>query len=162
MVIPDLRQSDGNSIRIDSEEVDRLLREGKLYHPRCLRVSEVLGLQIGDVDVRGETLHVERRQRRDDIDDPKSGSGRRARRMGGLAHELLRFAGRRGSEDFSFLQRVYFEGLGMRTFRRLNVTWRQAVGATSIEAQKAAGHASLDMTFLYTQTDDAREREHVN
>ena len=49
----------------------------------------------------------------------------------------------------------------MQTFRRLNVTWRQEVGATPIEAQKAAGHASLDMTFLYTQTDEAREREHV-
>jgi hypothetical protein len=41
------------------------------------------------------------------------------------------------------------------------ITWRQKVGATPIEAQKAAGHASLDMTFLYTQTDEAREREHV-
>jgi integrase len=49
----------------------------------------------------------------------------------------------------------------MHTFRRLNITWRQEVGATPIEAQKAAGHASLDMTFLYTQTDEAREREHV-
>ena len=47
------------------------------------------------------------------------------------------------------------------TFRRLNVTWRQEVGATPLEAQKAAGHASLDMTFLYTQTDEARERDHV-
>jgi integrase len=50
----------------------------------------------------------------------------------------------------------------MHTFRRLSVTWRQEVGATPIEAQKAAGHASLDMTFLYTQVDGAREREHVN
>jgi len=49
----------------------------------------------------------------------------------------------------------------MHTFRRLNVTWRQEVGATPLEAQKAEGHASLDMTFLYTQTDEAREREHV-
>ncbi len=49
----------------------------------------------------------------------------------------------------------------MHTFRRLNVTWRQEVGATPLEAQKAAGHASLDMTYLYTQTDEAREREHV-
>ena len=47
----------------------------------------------------------------------------------------------------------------MHVFRRLN--WRQAVGATPIEAQKAAGHAWLDMTLLYTQTDEAREREHV-
>ena len=56
---------------------------------------------------------------------------------------------------------IYFAGFGMHTFRRLNVTWRQEVGATPMEAQKAAGHASLDMTFLYTQTDEAREREHV-
>ena len=56
---------------------------------------------------------------------------------------------------------IYFEGFGMHTFRRLNVTGRQQVGAAPIEAQKAAGHASLDMTFLYTQTDDAREREQV-
>src|ERR1700691_1932401 len=56
---------------------------------------------------------------------------------------------------------IYHTGFGMHTFRRLNVTWRQHAGATPIEAQKAAGHASLDMTFLYTQNDEAREREHV-
>ena len=56
---------------------------------------------------------------------------------------------------------IYFEGFGMHTFRRLNVTWRQEVGATPIEAQKAAGHASLDMTFLYTQIEETRERSHV-
>lgn len=49
----------------------------------------------------------------------------------------------------------------MHTFRRLNVTWRQHAGATPIEAQKAAGHASLDMIFLYTQNGEAREREPV-
>jgi len=49
----------------------------------------------------------------------------------------------------------------MHTFRRLNVPRRQEVGATPIEAQKAAGHESLDMTVLYTQTDRARERDHV-
>jgi len=57
---------------------------------------------------------------------------------------------------------IYHPGFGMHTFRCLNVTWRQEVGATPIEAQKAAGHASLDMTFLYTQTDEVRERDHVN
>lgn len=150
-----------------------------------LRISEVLGLQIRDIDVRAETLHVERRQHRGDIDDPKSESARRVRQVGTLAHELIRFAGSRGPEEFIFLRidgrllddrdlqqhvfrpaaetaGIYFEGFGMHTFRRLNVTWRQEVGATPIEAQKAAGHASIEMTFLYTQTDDAREREHVN
>jgi hypothetical protein len=46
-------------------------------------------------------------------------------------------------------------------FRRLNVTWRQQADATPVEAQKAAGHASLDMTILYTQTEEELEREHV-
>jgi integrase len=150
-----------------------------------LRVSEVLGLQVGDIDVRAETLHVERRQHRGDIDDPKSESARRVRQVGALAHDLLLFAAGRGSDDFIFLRKdrrllddrdlqqhvfrpaaeaagIYFEGFGMHTFRRLNVTWRQEVGATPIEAQKAAGHASLDMTFLYTQVDGVRERQHVN
>ena len=56
---------------------------------------------------------------------------------------------------------IYHEGFGLHVFRRLNVTWRQQAGATPVEAQKAAGHASLDMTMLYTQTEEEREREHV-
>lgn len=149
-----------------------------------LRVSEVLGLQAGDIDARAETLRVERRQHRGDIDEPKSESSRRVRQIGTFAHELLRYAVARGPEEFIFQRKdggllddrdlqqhvfrpaaeavgIYFEGFGMHTFRRLNVTWRQEAGATPLEAQKAAGHASLDMTFLYTQTDETREREHV-
>ena len=149
-----------------------------------LRVSEVLGLQPRNIDQRTETLRVERRQHRGDVDDPKSESSRRIRQVGAFAHELLRYAASRGPEVFIFQRKdsrliddrdlqqhvfrpaaiaagIHHEGFGMHTFRRLNVTWRQEVGATPIEAQKAAGHASLDMTFLYTQTDEAREREHV-
>ncbi len=149
-----------------------------------LRVSEVLGLQPRDIDSQAETLHVDRRQHRGDIDDPKSESSRRIRQIGAFAHELLRYATGRKVDEFIFQRKdgrviddrdlqqhvfrpaaeavgIYHEGFGMHTFRRLNVTWRQEVGATPIEAQKAAGHASLDMTYLYTQTDEAREREHV-
>jgi len=149
-----------------------------------LRISEVLGLQPGDIDAQTETLHVERRQHRGDIDDPKSEPARRVRQVDALAHKLLRYAAGCGPEDYIFWRKdgsllddrdlqqhvfrpaaeaagIYFEGCGMHTFRRLNITWRQEVGATPIEAQKAAGHASLDMTFLYAQTDEAREREHV-
>ena len=127
---------------------------------------------------------MERRQHRGDVDDPKSESARRVRQVGVFAHELLRYAAGRRPEDFIFRRKdgrllddrdlqqhvfrpaaeaagIYFEGFGMHTFRRLNVTWRQEVGATPIEAQKAAGHASLHMTFLNTQSDEAREREHV-
>jgi integrase len=150
-----------------------------------LRVSEVLGLQAGDIDGRAETLHVERRQHRGDIDEPKSESSRRVRQIGTFAQELLRYAAGRAPEEFIFQRKdggllddrdlqqhvfrpaaeaagIYFEGFGMHTFRRLNVTWRQEAGATPLEAQKAAGHASLDMTFLYTQTDETRERQHVS
>ena len=50
----------------------------------------------------------------------------------------------------------------MHMFRRLNVTWRQTIGgATPIQAQKQAGHTSLDMTMLYTQTEQERDRGQV-
>jgi integrase len=149
-----------------------------------LRVSEVLGLHSADIDRQGETLRVDRRWYRGDIDEPKSESSKRTRQIGSLAAELLAWAGNKDPQDFIFqredgnppddrdLQQhvwrpaaeavgIYHSGFGMHTFRRLNVTWRQHAGATPIEAQKAAGHASLDMTFLYTQNDEAREREHV-
>jgi integrase len=150
-----------------------------------LRVSEVLGLQPADIDGQMQTLHVQRRQHRGDIDDPKTESSQRVRQVGRLAQDLLQYAAGKDSHDFIFKRKdgglfddrdlqqhifrpaaelagIYHEGFGMHTFRRLNVSWRQEAGATPIEAQKAAGHASLDMTFLYTQTDEAREREHVS
>jgi hypothetical protein len=49
----------------------------------------------------------------------------------------------------------------MHTFRRLNISWRQEVGATQFEAIKAAGHAKPSTTWLYTITDAERVREHV-
>jgi integrase len=106
------------------------------------------------------------------------------RQIPGFAKDLLRYATGKGSHDFIFQRKdggllddrdlqqhvfrpaaelagIYHEGFGMHVFRRLNVSWRQEAGATPLEAQKAAGHASLDMTMLYTITDAAREREHV-
>ena len=149
-----------------------------------LRVSEVLGLTPADVDATSETLRVERRWRRGDEADPKSEASKRLRQIGGLAFVLLAYATCKPAHEYIFtrpngvplddrdLQRdvfrpaaeavgIYHEGLGMHVFRRLNVTWRQQAGATPVEAQKAAGHTSLDMTMLYTQTEEQREREHV-
>jgi integrase len=149
-----------------------------------LRVSEVLGLTPADIDSERETLRVERRWRRGDEADPKSEGSRRERQIDALAPVLLAYAQGKPKHAYIFtrpngqplddrdLQRdvfrpaaeaigIYHEGFGMHVFRRLNVTWRQQVGATPVEAQKAAGHTSLDMTMLYTQTEDQREREHV-
>jgi len=43
-----------------------------------------------------------------------------------------------------------FEGLGPHSFRRANITWRQQVGGSTIEASKIAGHSDLNTTGEYT------------
>jgi integrase len=149
-----------------------------------LRISEVLALTSADIDLNDETLRIERRWRRGDEDEPKSEASKRKRQIGGLAGLLRSYAQGKAAHEYIFtrtdgtplddrdLQRevfrptaeavgIYYEGFGMHVFRRLNVTWRQQEGATPVEAQKAAGHSSLDMTMLYTQTEDDRERDHV-
>ena len=149
-----------------------------------LRESEVLALTRSTINAEERTLKVDRRWRRGDEDEPKTEASRRVRQIGALANELLTYSAEKAIGDYIFtrpngeplddrdLQRdvfrpaaeatgIYFEGFGMHVFRRLNVTWRQQEGAMPIEAQKAAGHSSLDMTLLYTQTEDARERDHV-
>jgi integrase len=52
-----------------------------------------------------------------------------------------------------------FPGLGLHSFRRANITWRQEVGASSIEASKIAGHASVRMTEEYTIVHLKRQEE---
>lgn len=54
--------------------------------------------------------------------------------------------------------KLYYRGFGWHAFRRANITFRQQIGgATPLEAQRAARHASLDMTYLYTLSDHERE-----
>lgn len=146
-----------------------------------LRVSEVLGLQVDDVDPLNGTLTVARKWRRGAEGPVKSASARRVRQIGPLAKQLADIG--RGRHyiferepgmppDDRDLQRyvirpaaeavgIYHEGFGMHVFRRLNVSWRQEAGATPFEAQKAAGHAKPEMTWLYTITDAEREKQHV-
>lgn len=149
-----------------------------------LRVSEVLGLRRVDIDFTAETLRVEVRQHRGDVDDPKTEESRRVRQIGPLAGELLTYAAGRGPEEFVFQRKdagllddrdlqqhvfrpaaeavgIYYEGFGMHTFRRLNISWRQEAGATPFEAMKAAGHTKPETTWLYTITDQDREKQHV-
>lgn len=150
-----------------------------------LRVSEVLGLQPRDIDAEAKTFSVNRRWSRGDVDEPKNEPSRRTGQAGAFVDQLLAHCKGKPPDEYIFsrggeplddreLQQhvfrpaavavgIYFEGFGMHTFRRLNVTWRQTVGgATAMEAQKGVGHASIDMTMLYTQTDQERERAHVD
>jgi integrase len=146
-----------------------------------LRVSEVLGLELDDVDARTGTLQVNRRWHRGEFGPTKSAAARRVRQIGPLAEQLVQlgrdkhyiFEREPGTppDDRDLQQHVfrpaaeavgiYFEGFGMHTFRRLNITWRQEAGATPFEAMKAAGHAKPETTWLYTITDSERERAHV-
>jgi integrase len=50
-------------------------------------------------------------------------------------------------------------GLGPHSFRRANITWRQQVGGSAIEASKIAGHSDLEMTGEYTFVTAERQNE---
>ena len=136
------------------------------------------------------TLSVRRRWYRGDLGDEgetKSDNSCRVVQLGPLVEEFRRrYSGPQARGQFIFLGdhgvmplddrdllryefrpvlkrlNLYYQGFGWHAFRRQNVTWRQTVGnATAPEAQRAAGHASLDMTYLYTINDTDRERSQV-
>ena len=52
-----------------------------------------------------------------------------------------------------------FAGLGPHSFRRANITWRQQVGGSAIEASKIAGHSDLETTGEYTFVTAERQNE---
>jgi integrase len=52
-----------------------------------------------------------------------------------------------------------FPGLGPHSFRRANITWRQQVGGSAIEASKIAGHSDLEITGEYTFVTAERQNE---
>jgi integrase len=142
-----------------------------------MRVGEALGLQVRDIDRSWGRGHEK---------PTKTEDSKRVRQAPGVATELVRYG--RGKADTAFifgrsdchgqppddrdLQQhvfrpaaeragIYTEGFGMHRFRHLNISWRQEVGAGVFEAQKAAGHSQPSTTWLYTQTDVERERDHV-
>ena len=52
-----------------------------------------------------------------------------------------------------------FPGFGLHSFRRANITMRQEVGGSAIEASKIAGHATVSMTGDYTIIQMERQDE---
>jgi integrase len=150
-----------------------------------LRISEALGLRWSDIDFERSVVSIRRRWYRGDLseeNETKSEASTGELRIGpSLLLEFRRhypgaskaflFVGDDGwmpPDDRDLLRQefrpilkrlgLYYRGFGWHAFRRQNVTWRQQLGgATPLEAQKAARHASLDMTYLYTLTDYERE-----
>jgi len=52
-----------------------------------------------------------------------------------------------------------FLAFGFHSYRRANITWRQEVGGSAIEASRIAGHTNIEMTSEYTFVAPERENE---
>src|ERR1039458_2534377 len=165
------------------EEPNRLIIE------TCIatgtRISEALGLKWKHVDLAAATIKIEQRVWHQEVGRPKSEDSRRVLGIGELAERFRAKAAADGAtaEAFVFQQKrapgrplwdsgvrdalhqaaeaanCDFPGLGPHSFRRANITWRQQVGGSSIEASKIAGHSDLEMTGDYTFVTAERQNE---
>ena len=149
------------------------------------RISEILGLKWCHVDLQTGILRIAQRYWRGDIDDPKSKTSKRPLTLGYLGdrYRAKAAADNAKADDWVFvrtdgsglplwdsgvrqaLKRAAvaegcdFPGLGPHSFRRANITWRQEVGGSSIEASKIAGHSTVRMTEEYTKIQLTRQEE---
>src|SRR5208282_2302796 len=149
------------------------------------RISELLGLKWQHVDLQAGILQIVQRYWRGDIDDPKSKTSKRPLTLGYLGDRYRAKAAADNSKADNWvfvrtdgsglplwdsgvrqaLKRAAvaegcdFAGLGPHSFRRANITWRQEVGASSIEASKIAGHSTVRMTEEYTKIQIGRQDE---
>jgi integrase len=149
------------------------------------RISEVTGLQLKHVNLEKSFIRIEQRHWRGDIDAPKSERSKRTLTVGSLAERLenwIRTLSQNTPETWLFPQpnpekpmwdsgvravlkraarfeKCDFPGFGLHSLRRANITWRQEVGASSIEASRIAGHASTKMTEQYTVVQLNRQEE---
>ena len=135
------------------------------------------GLKSYHVDLQTAVLRIAQRNWRGDIDDPKSKTSKRPLTLGYLVdrYRVKAAADKSQPEKWVFvrtdgcglplwdsgvrqaLKRAAvaegcdFPGLGPHSFRRANITWRQKVCGSSIEASKIAGHSTVRMTEVYTK-----------
>jgi integrase len=149
------------------------------------RISEVLGLIWRNVNLDAGTIKIEQRVWHQDIGHPKSEGSKRILGIGDLVNRLRAKAKEDGATPdwFVFQQKrapgkplwdsgvrgalhqaaeaegCDFPGLGPHSFRRANITWRQQVGGSAIEASKIAGHSDLEMTGEYTFVTPERQNE---
>src|ERR1022692_110459 len=150
------------------------------------RISEAVGLQLKHVDLKTGTIKIQQRHCRGDVDEPKTKNSKRLLALGTLADRYRAWIAKKGitqPNDWIFAQEedrtkpmwdsgvrkalkiaaqdagCDFEGFGLHSFRRANITWRQEVGGSAIEASKIAGHASVSMTGDYTIVQLQRQEE---
>jgi integrase len=149
------------------------------------RISEVTGLQVKHVAIQKGCLRIEQRHWRGDIDTPKTERSKRTLTLGSVGERLKQWIESlqvNGPEAWVFPQHdkrkpmwdsgvraalkeaaaqesCDFPGFGLHSLRRANITWRQEVGGSSIEASRIAGHASTKMTEEYTVVQLNRQEE---
>jgi integrase len=131
------------------------------------------------------TIKIEQRVWHQGVGRPKSDGSRRLLGIGDLAGRFRAKAAEDGAKPDSFVfqqrrasgrplwdsgvrdalhqaaeaEECDFPGLGPHSFRRANITWRQQVGGSAIEASKIAGHSDLEMTGEYTFVTPERQNE---
>ena len=148
------------------------------------RISEVTGLQIKHVAIERGWIRIEQRNWRGDIDSPKTERSKRTLTLGSLTGRLgiwidsldnspeawvfpqqdkrkpMWDSGVRAAlKEAARAEKCDFPGFGLHSLRRANITWRQEVGGSSIEASRIAGHASTKMTEEYTVVQLNRQEE---
>jgi integrase len=137
------------------------------------------------VDLELGCLRIEQRHWRGDIDEPKTARSRRTLALGTLRERYRGWiAGakehdkqawvfpqqdekrpmwdsgvRKALKQAAAAEGCDFPGFGPHTLRRANITWRQEVGGSSIEASQIAGHAHSKMTEGYTVVQLRRQEE---
>jgi len=169
--------------------LERLDEPYKLIIETCIatgaRISEVLGLKWKHVNLGAGTIKIDQRVWHQDIGRPKSEGSKRVLGIGDLVdrYRASATADVAMPDSFVFQQKrahgrplwdsgvrdalhqaaeaegCDFPGLGPHSFRRSNITWRQQVGGSAIEASKIAGHSDLDMTGEYTFVTPERQNE---
>ncbi len=161
----------------------------RLISELCLatgaRISELTGLQIKHVGVQSRYIRIEQRNWRGNIDSPKTERSKRTLTLGSLDGRLKLWidalkdnkpeawvfpqhdsrkpmwdsGARAALKDAAKAEKCDFPGFGLHSLRRANITWRQEVGGSSIEASRIAGHASTKMTEEYTVVQLNRQEE---
>ncbi len=167
----------------------RMEEPNKLILETCIatgaRISEVLGLQWKHVNLEAGTIKIEQRVRHQHVGRLKTENSRRVLGVGYLVERFRekaaaerakpggwvfhqKWALHRPMWDSAVRDALHqaaraegcnFKGLGPHSFRRANITWRQEVGGSAIEASKIADHASLEMTGEYTFVAPERQNE---
>lgn len=150
------------------------------------RISEVTGLKLKHVDLERGCIHIDQRNWRGDIDDPKTIGSKRTLALGKLLGRYRTWiAGlnttnpeawvfpKRGDRSSPMWdsgvrqalkraaenEKCDFPGFGPHSLRRASITLRQEVGGSAIETSKLAGHSKINMTGEYTIVQLKRQDE---